>query len=243
MTDPPVRPAPTTAPAIVKHTRQGDVLLVQMDDGKANALSPEMLSSLDAALAAAEKDAKALVLTGREGRFSAGFDLKHMMAGPDSARALVRQGAEVLMRLYLHPQPVVVACSGHALAGGALLVLCGDVRVGAQGAFKIGLNEVSIGMPLPILAHELARDRLDPRHFLAATLFAAQYLPERAVDVGYLDRLVEPEQLVPSAILQAEELTRLPAEPYALTKRSIRRGVAEHIRATVDANIREFTGG
>ncbi len=233
----------TTNTAIVKTEARGDVLVVQMDDGKANALSPEMLDALDQALAAAESDAKALVLTGRVGRFSAGFDLKHMMAGPDSARALVRRGAEVLMRLYHHPQPVVAACTGHALAGGALLLLCADVRVGAQGEFKLGLNEVSIGMPLPILAHELARDRLEPRHFLAATLFAAQYAPDRAVEVGYLDRVVEPGELLASALEQAQQLAKLPPVPFKLTKRSLRKRTVEHILTTLDANIREFTGG
>ncbi len=233
----------TTNTALVKTETRGDVLVVQMDDGKANALSPKMLEALDQAFAAAESDAKALVLTGRAGRFSAGFDLKHMMAGPESARALVRRGAEVLMRLYGHPQPVVAACTGHALAGGALLLLCADVRVGAQGEFKLGLSEVSIGMPLPILAHELARDRLERRHFLAATLFAAQYAPDRAVDVGYLDRVVDPAEVVASASEQAQQLAKLPPVPFKLTKRSLRKRTVEHILTTLDDNIREFTGG
>src|SRR5262245_39765802 len=131
-----------------------------MDDGKANALSVAMIDALIGALDRAEKEAKALVLAGRPERFCAGFDLKVMMAGFDQAAALLKHGSELLMRLYAAKVPLVIACTGHALAGGALVVLTGDWRIGAQGAFKIGLNEVSIGMPVPVLAMELARDRL-----------------------------------------------------------------------------------
>ncbi|MEZ4226533.1 MAG: crotonase/enoyl-CoA hydratase family protein [Polyangiaceae bacterium] len=228
---------------VLSHQRDGDVLVVRMDDGKANALSPAMLEALDGAMAEAEANAKALVLTGRPGRFCAGFDLKIMMSGFEHATALVRQGAKVLMRLYMHPQPVVIACSGHALAGGALVVLCGDHRVGTQGDFRIGLNEVAIGMPLPILAHELARDRLDPRHFTSATLMAEQMSPELAVAAGYLDETAAADAVMDTALAKARQLAELPAQPYKLTKRSIRRRTVDHILATVEDNIREFTIG
>src|SRR5277367_4533151 len=148
------------------------VALVKMDDGKANALGYSLMDEIDAALDRAGREAAAVVLTGRPGRFSAGFDLAEMMNGVDRARALVARGADLLMRLYALPMPLVVACTGHALAGGALLVLTGDVRVATRGAFRIGLNEVQIGMPIPVLAMELARDRLKPEHLTAATLFA-----------------------------------------------------------------------
>ena len=230
----------TASPATLELS--DEVAIVRMDDGKANALGPAMLDALDAAFDRAEREAKAVVLAGRPGRFCAGFDLKHMMAGPESARALVTRGADVLLRMYAHPQPVVVACTGHALAGGALVVLCGDVRLGTAGEFKLGLNEVAIGLPLPILAIELARDRLDPRHLTEATLLARQFDPEAARDAGYLDHVVPADQLLPRALEEARRLAGLGSVPFAASKRPLRRATIRHIRDTLDENIREFGG-
>lgn len=230
----------TASPATLELS--DEVAIVRMDDGKANALGPAMLDALDAAFDRAEREAKAVVLAGRPGRFCAGFDLKHMMAGPESARALVTRGADVLLRMYAHPQPVVVACTGHALAGGALVVLCGDVRLGTAGEFKLGLNEVAIGLPLPILAIELARDRLDPRHLTEATLLARQFDPEAARDAGYLDHVVPADQLLPRALDEARRLAGLGSVPFAASKRALRRDTIRHIRDTLDENIREFGG-
>jgi enoyl-CoA hydratase len=227
---------------LVSFELSDEVAVIRMDDGKANALGPEMLDALDAAFDRAEREAKAVVLTGRPGRFCAGFDLKHMMAGPERARALVVRGADVLLRAYAHPQPLVVACTGHALAGGALVVLCGDVRIGAAGEFKIGLNEVAIGLPLPILAIELARDRLDPRRLTEATLLARQYDPEAAREAGYLDEVVPAEQLMARALDEARRLAQLGSSPFSASKRALRRDSIRHIRETLDENIREFGG-
>ncbi len=218
----------------------GDVAVVRMDDGKANALSPAMLDALEQALARAAKEAKAAVLVGREGRFSAGFDLKHMMAGPVEARALVTRGADVLLAAYAHPQPLVVACTGHALAGGALLVLTGDVRLGALGEFKIGLNELAIGLPLPILALELSRDRLAPKKLTEATLCARQYSPPEAMAVGYLDETAEPGALLRAALDHAKRLAKLSGPSFAASKRALRGRTIQYIRDTLEANLREF---
>src|SRR5512146_236246 len=138
---------------LVRYRLEGDkqIAVVEMDDGKANALSAEMIDALLAALTRAEGEAKAMVLAGRPERFCAGFDLRVMMSGPEQATALLKRGSELLLRLYDAKIPLVIACTGHALAGGALVVLTGDLRIGAQGPFKIGLNEVSIGMPVPVL--------------------------------------------------------------------------------------------
>src|SRR5690606_18398454 len=145
------------------------------DDGKANALSKPMIDALLAALARAEQEASAAVLVGRPERFCAGFDLRVMMSGPEPAKELLKAGSELLMKLYGATVPLVIACTGHALAGGALVVLTGDYRVGAAGAYRIGLNEVQLGMPVPVLAMELARDRLLPTELTRATLNAHIY--------------------------------------------------------------------
>ncbi len=226
----------TPAPILQTSERDG-VALLQMDDGKANALGPQMMRELDAALAAAEAEERPVVLTGREGRFCAGFDLKVMGSGPEQAKDLVRQGAQLFLRLYLHPRPVVIAASGHAMAGGAVLLLCADERLGAKGAFKIGLNEVQIGLPVPAFVNELSEARLEKRARIPSTLFARVHDPEAALDAGFLDRLVAPESLLDSALETASLLAKLPKKSFAGTKRSQRIALAERVRAGLEADL------
>jgi enoyl-CoA hydratase len=228
---------------IVNFELRDDVAFIRMDDGKANAMSGPLLEGIGRALDRALVEAKAVVLMGRPGRFSAGFDLKVMMSSPQAARALVMEGGELLMRLYEHPQPLVVACTGHAIAGGVLMVATGDVRIGVTGDFKLGLNEVANGMPVPILAHELARDRLDPRSFVQSVLFAQLWDPEEAVRVGWLDRVVPAEELEARAIEQAKALAQLPKSAFAVTKRSMRRKTIAYVRETIEQNLAEFNVG
>jgi enoyl-CoA hydratase len=225
---------------LLTYAEADGIATVTMDDGKANALSMEMIDELGAALDRAEASANAVVLIGREGKFSAGFDLRVMMSGPEAARALVERGGELLLRLYGLPLPVVVACTGHAIAGGALLAATGDTRSGAQGEFKIGLNEVQNGLPVPILAHELARDRLHPSELVASVLQAKMYDPDGAVGAGWLDRVVAPELVVPEARAEAAKLSRLPKAAYGASKRSLRRATIEHVRATLAPNLVEL---
>lgn len=225
----------------VHYEAREQIAILRMDDGKANALSYEMMDALDAALDRAEKEAAGVVLTGRAGRFCAGFDLKHMMAGIEQARALVSRGGELLLRLYSLPLPLVIACSGHALAGGALVVLTGDVRVAARGPFKIGLNEVQIGMPVPVLAMELARDRLDPRHLTASTLFAVTVDPEAALPAGWVDELADDGQLIDRALAHAVRLSTLPRDAFAKTKDSLRGRTVKYVRDTMPEDMKRLT--
>lgn len=228
---------------IVSFEKRGSVAFVRLDDGKANAISMAVIEGLSAALERAAAEAKAIVLTGRAGRFSAGFDLRVMMSDPDAATSLVLAGGEMLLRLYDHPQPVVVACSGHAIAAGVLMVAAGDRRIGVTGEFKLGLNEVANGMPVPILAHELARERLDPRALVESVLHARLYDPEAAVRAGWLDRVVAPDALEATAMEEAETLARLSQPAYGQTKRSMRRAMITHCRATMAQNLAELRAG
>lgn len=225
----------------VRYEQTGAVALVTMDDGKANALSREMMDAVEQALERAEREASAVVLAGRPGRFSAGFDLKQMMAGADQARALLTRGADFLMRLYGFPLPLVIACTGHALAGGALTVLTGDVRVAAAGAFRIGLNEVQIGLPVPILAMELARDRLRSEHLVPATLFATVADPEAARAMGYVDEVVEDARLLGVATEHAKRLAALPRDAYGKTKMVLRERTIRYVKETIAADITRLT--
>jgi enoyl-CoA hydratase len=225
----------------VQYERTGDVALITFDDGKANALSHAAIDAIGAHLDHAERDTKAVVLAGRPGRFSAGFDLSVMKAGPDGVRALVKAGAELCLRLYTFPRPVVVACTGHALAAGAIMLMSTDVRIGAAGEFKIGMNEVAIGMPVPVFAVELARDRLSRRHLTAATTLATIYDPTGALDAGYLDRVVEADTVVDTAVARATELAAgLVARGFAATRANLRGGIATHIRETLDEDLHGF---
>lgn len=218
---------------ILSYELRDGVALLKMDDAKANALSHEMLDAIDGALDRAEKEAGAVVLVGRPGRFSAGFDLKTMMSGIEPAKRLVAAGAEMYMRVYGFPLPVVAACTGHALAGGALLLLVSDTRIGAEGDFKIGLNEVSISMTLPILAQELARDRIATRHLTEAAIQAKVYTPDGAAEVGYLDRLAGTDDVVEEAVAEAKRLAQLPRTAYAKTKAKLRERTITYIRDTL----------
>ena len=211
-----------------------------MDDGKANALSDAMIDALVGALARAEKEASAVVLTGRPERFCAGFDLKVMMSGPENAKALLVRGSDLLMKLYGASIPLVIACTGHALAGGALVLLTGDVRFGASGAYRIGLNEVSIGMPVPVLAMELARDRLVGSELARATLMAQIYSPDEAARVGYLDAVAPADEVLARAKEEAARLGGLSRGAYTATKVRLRGKTIAHIHATLDDDMKSL---
>lgn len=213
------------------------VALITLDDGKANAISADVVTGLHAALDRAEAEARAVVITGRPGRFSAGFDLATMTGSAEGMRDLVSSGARFMMRLYGFGLPTVAACTGHALAAGALILLCCDTRIGAEGSFKIGLNEVAIGMPLPVFAVELARDRLAPKRLVAATVQAQIHSPEEAVAIGFLDELAAADELMATALAEASRLGELKTGAYARTKQTVRGQNIEHILASLDEDM------
>jgi enoyl-CoA hydratase len=218
------------------------VAVLRLDDGKANAISRETIAALEEALDRAEKEARAVLLLGREGRFCAGFDLAVMRSGIEPMRALVTAGADLFLRIALHPLPILVGCTGHALAGGAILLLAADTRIGARGEFKIGLNEVAIGMRLPIFGYELARERLSKRHLVRATLQAELFDPEGAVDAGFLDRTCDAGALVETSLAEARRLAALPQPAYSRTKAGLREGLAAGIRATLAEDMARLGG-
>lgn len=219
---------------IVKTTMHGDVAVIRFDDGKANTVSLKSIPALNAALDEAEKNAKSIVLAGRPGRFSAGFDLSVMRDGhPADIGRMVRGGAELAMRIYGYPLPVVIACTGHAIAMGSVLLLAADLRIGARGDFKLGLNEVAIGLTLPQFAVELANDRLSRRHLPRMVNLAELIDPQAAVEVGLLDRVVPPTALLDIAIAEAKHLTALDLRAHHGTKRNLRGPTLERIRASL----------
>ncbi len=202
----------------VTEERVGNVLVATIAHGKANALSHAALDALGAALDTVERSGAegpgALLVTGTPGMLSGGFDLAVMRAGPAEAGALVTDGGELMTRCYASPVPVLVACTGHAIAAGALLLLGADWRVGARGAFRIGLIETQLGMVLPQWAAELAAERLSRRHLQSATVGARVYDPDGAADAGFLDVVVEPDAVRAAALEEAERLAAMPRAAY-----------------------------
>ncbi len=219
-----------TSAAVTTERRDG-VLVVHLDDGKANALSFEVIAALGEALDDAEADESigAVVLHGRPGRFSAGFDLGVMFGDDMSAIInLVADGGALVHRLYGSSVPVVAASTGHALAAGALVLLGCDVRIGADVDAKVGLNEVAIKMVLPDWAFTIAGDRLSKRHAQRALANARITTPRDAVDVGFLDEVVSADELLDVAVAQAQELaSTLDPSAYARTVAKTRGPVLE----------------
>jgi enoyl-CoA hydratase len=216
----------------------GDVAIVRLDDGKANAVSPTVLEALGAALDQAEEAGQAVLILGRPGRFSAGFDLSVLRdGGPGAGRALVTGGANLALRLARFPAPVVIGCTGHALAMGAVLLMAADTRIGATGDFKLGFNEVAIGMTTPIFLLELARERISKRHFMRAIVQAEIYGPEAALDAGFLDQTTEPAQLEACALEEAARLAKLPRGAYVRTRALARGAALDNIEATLEADM------
>lgn len=227
----------------VSYELDGRVAVVRIDDGKANALSPSILTALDEALDRATDEAHALVLLGRDGKFSAGFELSVMTESLESMRSLVLQGGRFLMRLYALPMPTVAGCTGHALAAGALTLLACDVRVGADvPSAKIGLNEVAIGMALPIFAVELARDRLSRRHLHPATVLGRIHDPYTAADAGFLDEVVPVAEVQSRALAAAHGLAELSTGAVGTTKAVLRRATIDHVLATIEDDLASITG-
>jgi enoyl-CoA hydratase len=211
-------------------TRQVDgVVVATMDDGKVNVLSGEVIDGIRSAVAVATESGRPLVIAGRDGCFSAGFDLAVMRGDRHLASALFADGAHLYREIIEAPVPIVVSCTGHALAGGALLLLSADYRVGRSGPYRVGLNEVSIGMALPGFAVAMATHRLDRRHLTAVTMFSEVVDPDRAVDLGFLDVTVDDP--LPTACSFAASLAQLPGEAFAVTKRRIRRALTQELVA------------
>jgi enoyl-CoA hydratase len=207
---------------LVQITEEEHYSLIQMDDGKANALSFAMLQQLGAALDQAQQVGKVVIIAGRAGKFSAGFDLSVMSQGGDAMVDLLRQGAELSRRVLNFDTPVILAASGHALAMGALLLLSADYRIGISGNYKIGLNEVAIGMTMPHFGVELARARLSKRYLNNALGLATVYDSPGALEAGYLDEVVDAEQLLPRAVALAEQFSALNMEAHKNTKARVR---------------------
>jgi enoyl-CoA hydratase len=213
-----------------------------MDDGKVNVLSSRMICEVTQALDRALDDGAAVVvLAGRPGVFSAGFDLPALRAGGPAATNMLRAGFDLAERVLSYPRPVIIACTGHAVAMGAFLLLSGDYRVGAAGSYKITANEVAIGITMPRAAVEICRQRLTPAHFSRATILAEIYQPDSAIEAGFLDRVCEPADIWDAVRGIARDLTKLDLDAHEATKMRARKAALADLHDAIAADYAALT--
>ncbi|HEU4701586.1 MAG TPA: crotonase/enoyl-CoA hydratase family protein [Conexibacter sp.] len=217
--------------ALTTYELSDGIATVAMDDGKANALSAAMLGELSAAFDRAEADEAIVLLTGRERTFSGGFDLRTEPAGWP---AMVASGARLAERILSFPQPVLAACNGNAVAMAAFLLLACDVRIGAAGDFKLGLNEVAIGLTMPWFGIALAEHRLARPHADRCVVTGALLDPEEACAAGFLDRVVPHAALQDEARAAARALAGVDRGAHAATKLRIRERALAGVRAGIE---------
>ena len=200
-------------------TTEGDVSIITLNDGKANVFSPEMSSTVSNLLDQVPGDKGSLIITGRPGIFSAGFDLKIISSGDtDAVATMVKAGFTLLARIYNFPRPVIAACSGHGVALGAFLLCCADYRLGAKGQFIVQANETRNNMSIPTPILEISKSRISKKHWYRAILNAEAYPVEKAIEPGYLDEVTEPDNLMIRAMEVANDLATLGHPHYKLTK-------------------------
>ena len=226
----------------VKTEMRNGTCVLRIDHGKPNSISAAVANELMSGLATAEESADAIVILGRAGMFSGGFDLPTMGKGRDAVREMLTAGAKLLMAIYDHPKPVVIGCAGHAIAMGAFITMAGDMRIGAIGDFKIGMNETAIGMTLPTFGLELARARLSKRHFDRAIVQSTIYDPQGAVDAGILDEIVPPDQLESACFESADRLAQLKQPAFCNNKRLAHAETHELIVSTLEENLDGMMG-
>lgn len=214
---------------MIARERLGDVEVVRLEHGKVNALDTELLRAIAATFEdLARGDARAVVLTGTGRVFSAGANLLRVLdEGEEFVRASMPVLSEAFLSVFRFPRPVVAAVNGHAIAGGAVFALACDHRIMCGGTF--GLAELRVGVPFPVAAIEIVRSALGARGLDEAVLFGDNVEPAEALARGYVDAVVEPEELMPRALAAAERLMRVPPETFAHTKAALRRPALERI--------------
>ena len=175
-----------------------------------------------------------MIVTGQPGILSGGYDLKVMRSSPQNAIDLVTSGSRLARRMLSHPRPIIVACPGHAVAKGAFILLSADYRVGVDGPFTIGLNEVQIGMTMHHVGIELARDRLRKSAFQRAVINAEMFDPQGAREAGFLDRVVAPEALMSAALAMAQQLKKIDPKAHARTKLKVRKALLDALDQAIE---------
>jgi enoyl-CoA hydratase len=218
---------------LVAYSLEDGIATLTLNNGKVNAFSHDLIADFNRGLDQAEAAGAVVIVTGQPGILSGGYDLKVMMSGPQNAINLVAEGSTLARRMLAHPQPIIVACSGHAVAKGAFVLLTADYRIGVEGPFTIGLNEVKIGMTMHHVGIAIARDRLTPPAFQRSVINAEMFTPQGALAAGFLDQVVAPEQLLSAAAEMAQQLKKLNMTAHKNTKRKLRKQLLDALDAAI----------
>lgn len=219
---------------LISYQLEDGIATLTLANGKVNAISPDVIAAFNAALDRAEQDRAVVIITGQPGILSGGYDLKVMTSGPQNAIVLVAAGSTLARRMLAHPYPVIVACPGHAVAKGAFILLSADYRIGVEGPFNIGLNEVQIGITMHHVGIELARDRLRKSAFHRSVINGEMFDPQGAKDAGFLDKVVPVEQLQDAARAAALQLKKINMTAHRNTKLKVRKALLETLDAAIE---------
>lgn len=217
----------------VTYQSEDNYAIITINNGKANAISHEVVTELNESLDKAEKEDKIVILTGTQGIFSGGFDLKVMTKSPESALDLVTKGSKLSLRMLSFPTPIIIACNGHAIAKGAFLLLSADYRIGVEGDFKIGLNEVMIGMTMHNAGIAIAKSRLSEVYLNRSVNNAEIFSSKDAITAGFLDKIVPEDMLLTAAIKVAEMFTKLNKKAHKETKLKVRKHHIDTLRNAI----------
>ncbi|MGP0173263.1 crotonase/enoyl-CoA hydratase family protein [Pseudomonas sp. NCHU5208] len=218
---------------LISYQLEDGIATLTLSNGKVNAISPEVITAFNAALDRAEQDRAIVIITGQPGILSGGYDLKVMTSGPQNAIELVAAGSTLARRMLAHPYPIIVACPGHAVAKGAFILLSADYRIGVEGPFNIGLNEVQIGMTMHHVGIELARDRLRKSAFHRSVINGEMFDPQGALEAGFLDKVVPVEALQATALAAAQQLKKINMTAHRNTKLKVRKALLENLDAAI----------
>lgn len=213
------------------------VALITLDDGKANALGAQMWADLNAALDEAEKADAIVILTGREGVMSGGFDLKEMGSGPQDALVLTSKGSKFARRLMAFPRPVIMAATGHTIAMGAFLSLACDYSMIKAGDFKVGLNETLIGMTMHNFGIEMGRYHLPKSYFNRCVINGEIFSPKGAMHAGFFDRVVPEDQWAMAIPMAGQMFKQVNAEAFKNTKLRSRKAIFEILDQAIEDDL------
>ena len=222
----------------VTYQSEENYALITIKNGKANAISHEVIEGLNAGLDKAATENKVVVLTGQNGIFSGGFDLKVMTKSPEAAKELVTKGSKLSLKMLSFPQPIIIACSGHAIAKGAFLLLSADYRIGVEGDFKIGFNEVMIGMTMHNAGIAIAKSRLSEVYVNRSVNNSEIYNPKDAVKAGFLDLIVPADHLLPTTIKVASMFAKLNKKAHVATKLKVRQPHLQDLENAIELDLK-----
>jgi enoyl-CoA hydratase len=225
-------PVPHGGSTMIDYVEEGQVAILRLARGKGNALNLDLVTALADALDRLDKSpARAGIITGQGNVFGAGVDLLALAeGGPDYIRKFVPVMLRSFERLATFPKPLVAAVNGHAIAGGAILMMACDQRLLARGTARIGLTEVLVGVVFPAWALEIVRFATPPQHFSTVICTGRTWQPEDALARGLVDELVEPERLLDRAREVAAEMAAISPSVFSKTKLAVRRPMLEAAR-------------